>query len=527
MSFVEYKAGIYVRLSREDENKESKHQASESIKNQKEFLKNYALENNFQIIDYYADDGISGTTFEREEFNRMLKDIENRKINMVLTKDLSRLGRDYIQTGYYLEKYFPLKNVRFIAVNDNYDSELDNSNNEMAPFKSVFNDMYAKDISKKVRASLKTKQIKGEFLGTTAPYGFKKDPEHKGKLIIDEVSSRYVKKIFNLYLSGKSILEITNQLSKEKIPIPSEYMKMNNSKKDFKGIWSDKSVRFILQNEAYIGNTVQNKKKKASYKIKKQIDIPKDNWIKVENTHEPIIENKTFQNVQHMLRKNGYRHLKSQSKLERKNHLLSGLIFCGNCNAPMTFIPGYKNNYFYIGCSTAKRYKKELGLCKMNLIREEEIERKIIDSIKQILVSCMNKSNVIKKINTLNFEGIMNQKQEEILKWQNEQNEIETISFNLYKDKVKGIIKEEQFLQMSNQIKEERRKYNNKIKKLKKEIDELQKRRQDTKLLDHIINRLINLDFNENMNRNILMQLIKKVVINLDGSMKIYFTFIK
>jgi len=230
-----FKAGLYVRLSREDEDKQNINDFSESIKNQKEFLSEYAIKNGYSIVDIYADDGISGTTFDREDFNRMLRDIEIGRINMVITKDLSRLGRDYIKTGEYLEKYFPSKNVRYIAVNDGYDSFKDeNSNNEMAPFKAVFNDMYAKDISKKVRTALKTKQLKGEYLGTTPAFGYKKDSKIKGKLLIDELSSKYVKKIFELYLSGKSILEISNMLTKAEVPTPSQYAKIGNTQKYIK-----------------------------------------------------------------------------------------------------------------------------------------------------------------------------------------------------------------------------------------------------------------------------------------------------
>lgn len=302
-----FKAGLYVRLSREDEDKKNINDFSESIKNQKEFLSEYAIKNGYSIVDIYADDGISGTTFDREDFNRMLNDIEIGRINMVITKDLSRLGRDYIKTGEYLEKYFPSKNVRYIAVNDGYDSFKDeNSNNEMAPFKAVFNDMYAKDISKKVRTALKTKQIKGEYLGTTPAFGYKKDSKKKGKLIIDEESSKYVKRIFELYLSGKSILEISNILTKAEVPTPSQYAKIANTQKYIKGAWNDKSVRFILQNEVYIGNTIQNKRKKVNYKINKQIEIPKSQWIKVENTHEPIISKQDFEMAQEMLKCHSY-----------------------------------------------------------------------------------------------------------------------------------------------------------------------------------------------------------------------------
>jgi DNA invertase Pin-like site-specific DNA recombinase len=200
-----YNVGIYLRLSREDDTINQ----SESILNQKEYLTRYVLDQEWNLIDIYIDDGFTGTNFDRPDFKRMIKDVESKRINLVITKDLSRLGRDYIDTGYYLERFFPKANVRYIALNDGIDTFQTNSNNDMSPFKSVINDMYAKDISKKVRTTMISKQQNGEFIGAFAPYGYLKSKENKNKLIIDDEASKIVKRIFEMYVQGSGYMGIT------------------------------------------------------------------------------------------------------------------------------------------------------------------------------------------------------------------------------------------------------------------------------------------------------------------------------
>ena len=202
-----YKVGIYIRLSREDDDKDKEEESeSESITNQRSFILDFLKENNYTLYDEYVDDGYSGTSFDRPAFKRMIKDIEQGKINMVVTKDMSRLGRDYVNFGHYIEKYFPEHNVRYIAVTDDVDTFIDCVGNDMVPFKAIFNDMYAKDISKKIKASIITKKKNGLFMGTHAPYGYSKDPNNNHKLIIDPVASIVVKRIYQMYLmTGRNL----------------------------------------------------------------------------------------------------------------------------------------------------------------------------------------------------------------------------------------------------------------------------------------------------------------------------------
>ena len=511
-----YKAGMYLRLSREDEDKNQQTDPSQSINNQRDFITNYAEENGVIIVDTYCDDGISGTTFERADFQRMIADIENKKINMVITKDLSRLGRDYIQTGYYLEKYFPEKNVRFIAINDGYDSFGESSANEMAPFKTVFNDMYAKDISKKVRTSLKTKQLKGEYLGTTAPYGYMKNPNKKGQLIPDPVSSKYVQKIFELYLGGTALRAIANYLTEQQIPTPSGYRNIQNTQKYIKGLWNEKSVRFILSNEVYLGHTIQNKKKKINYKIKKQIDIPKSQWIKVENTHEPIISKKDFLLANQILEKRAFH------KEPKVKHLLTGFMFCGNCGAPITFVSQHIKGKYYTCCSTAKRTKKELNLCQTKLIPENVVNNYVINTLKTLCLQFLDEDNLLQHSSCFRKENILADLLKEKKKLKDNIENTNNISFHLYKDKIANVIDEEQFISLSNNLKLEREKLMKDLRKTEEKIAELQIQADNKDAIKKIIHKFLSF---ENIDRNILALLIDKIVIDLDRTITIYFTF--
>ena len=223
MNAEQYKVGIYLRLSREDERLGE----SSSISTQRDLLLNYIRDNNLIFVDEYVDDGVSGTTFDREGFNRMIKDCESKKINMIITKDTSRLGRDHIEFGFYVERYFPEHGIRYVAVNDGIDTFSNSSANDMLVFKSAFNDMYVKDISNKQRSSLYTKKRNGQFVGAYAPYGYNKSEEDKHKLVINEEEAKVVRRIFNMFASGDSLTTICDKLTNENIPTPSMSKGMN------------------------------------------------------------------------------------------------------------------------------------------------------------------------------------------------------------------------------------------------------------------------------------------------------------
>ena len=240
---------MYIRLSREDGDK----QESESISNQRKILQRYIKENNLTLIKEYVDDGVSGTTFDRPGFNEMLKDIEDRTINMVITKDLSRLGRDYITVGEYTEKYFPSNNIRYVALTDGIDTYIDSTNNDITPFKAIMNDMYAKDISKKIRSVFKEKQKNGEYMCSTPAYGYKRHPTIKNKLIIDEQVRNVVEKIFDMYVNGHGSVDIVNFLNSNKYLSPSGYRKTGTIQDENKTgyNWNEITLCSMLRNEVY------------------------------------------------------------------------------------------------------------------------------------------------------------------------------------------------------------------------------------------------------------------------------------
>lgn len=351
MNNIDYKVGIYIRLSKEDEEKE-KYSESESILNQREILMQYIKENKLNFVKEYVDDGISGTSFDRPAFNNMINDIENGEINMVITKDLSRLGRNYVQSGYYTETYFPEHNVRYISILDNIDTFTDSASNDIAPFKSILNEMYAKDTSKKINSVLQSKRKNGEYLGS-APFGYKKDLKNKNHLIVDSKASMIVKLIFKMFLEGYGTTQISDYLSSQKIPIPSDYNKKKRGMKSISyGLWASSTVRFILSNEIYTGVTIQGKRKKISFKSKKFINIPKEDWVRVENTHEAIISKEDFEKTRRILNST------KGSRVVQNDYLFKGLLRCYDCKGYIGIRSPDKNGNIYGRCQRYGRYRK-------------------------------------------------------------------------------------------------------------------------------------------------------------------------
>ncbi len=512
-TYTIFNVGIYARISREDEN--NINNISESITNQVEFLERIVLENGWNLVEVYKDDGISGTTFDREDFNRMIDDIEGGRINLIITKDLSRLGRDYIKTGYYLENYFPTKQVRYIAVNDGLDTFNEDNNSDFIPFKSVFNDMYAKDISKKVRTALRTKQENGSFLGTVAPFGYNKSPYEKGKLIVDAISSVYVKRIFKDFMAGLSFQCIADQLTQEGIPTPSGYRNIKNTQKRFTGVWNDASVRQILKSEYYIGHTIQNKKKKVNYKLNKQIEIPKSQWIKVENTHEPLINLDDFQLVQKILAKRSYQPKKGQK------HLFTGFGFCGHCGSPMAHANQHIKGKYYVVCSTAKLHKN-LNLCEAHYLREELLKNCVLTTLRDIAKEYLDTGQLIDELDTEVPDNDLQGKKQAIKEIQNKIEDMKAISMNLYKDKISGIITTEMFQELMAHSNNEREKHINQLETLEKSIQQTGQENNSEEQIKEMLEQFLQF---RDIDRTVLSLLVKKIVIYHDSTVDIHFTF--
>ena len=427
-----YKVGIYLRLSNDDGDK----QESDSIASQRNIILNF-IERNTDLVfkQEYIDDGYTGTNFSRPGFERLLQDIEAGTINCVVCKDLSRLGRNYVLTGQYLEQYFPMKGVRFIAINDNYDSFHSSANDDfMMPIRNVFNAHYSKDISRKVKSSLKTKQASGEFIGAFACYGYIKDPDDKHKLLIDEEAAAIVRRIFKLYISGYGKISIVNLLNNEKIPCPSEYKKMhgmkycNNRRMNYTTYWTYSTIHNILRNEMYIGTMVQNKSERKTVRGKATA-MSQDDWIKVNNTHEAIIDLETWRITQELLKRRG-----RQLNFESTTGLFAGFIRCGDCGRAMAKIKR-GSDIFYL-CGTYKWYSSKL--CTSHSVRQSVLEELILQRLNEEL-SKLEDSDFVKQPKSV-------RKQISTQQYQDKLNQLYKLKKDSYEDYKRGLLTKEEYL---------------------------------------------------------------------------------
>lgn len=344
-----FSAAIYLRLSREDEDKHE--DVSNSIINQKTIINQFiSKQDDISIFDYYTDDGKTGTNFERPGFQKLLQDLYSKKINCIIVKDLSRLGRNYIEVGRYLEYIFPTQNIRFIAINDNIDSYKNPKSleNMVVPFKNLINDEYVRDISKKVKSVFNMQKRRGDVLSGGHPYGYKLDKNNIHKLVVDKKTAEIVKEIFKMKLDGMSSGEIAKNLNERKIKSPSVYKNFAPSRRC--SYWTTNTIGIILRNQTYCGDTIGNKSQKVSYKLKKIKYIEKENWIIVKGTHEPIISYEDFEKVQ-----STFKSTQNKRKHTTRENMYLGKIFCGECNkALMMFYSASTKRATAYSCPTPK-----------------------------------------------------------------------------------------------------------------------------------------------------------------------------
>lgn len=507
-----YNVGLYIRLSKEDDDKAT---TSESISNQKSLLLQYVKENNLKVYDIYMDDGYSGTNFDRPEFNRLLDDIELGKINMVITKDMSRLGRDYIGTGNLIEKYFPEHHVRYIAVTDNIDTFLDSSNNDIAPFKAIMNDMYAKDISKKIKSSLRAKQKEGKWVGGRTPFGYDPNPEDKNHLVINQEQANVVKRIFAMCLDGLSFFKIARQLTNERVKTPAQYYNFEwKSNYHLKyGQWHSKTIRDILTNRMYIGDMVQNKRRKVNYKVKKVIKNNQKDYIIVENTHEAIIDRKIFYEVQKKIPKNKGRNDKKEV------HLLDGLLYCGDCGHRISITSRRKkDNRCYTICNYYRTYMKQ-KLCTTHSNNYDELEEAIVKQLKRLCKKYIDKAWIKKNINLESMDHRI-QVQNTIQNLTENLNQMTGYLDDIYIDKLHRKISEEQYIRVKEKLETN-------ITTLKKQIGNLKKHLQYSKTCNkQEIEKYIDdfLSF-ENLSRELIVNLIDRIEVKSDKTIVIQVSF--
>ena len=436
---MDYQAALYIRLSKEDENEGP----SESVTNQKSLLDEFVKNNRLSVYDVYIDDGYSGTNFDRPDFQRMIGDIEAGKVNMVITKDLSRLGRDYIMTGHYMERYFPEKRVRYISLLDGIDTGVESTANDITPFRAIMNDMYAKDISRKIKSVKRDKQRKGQFIGGKPVYGYKMHPTEKNKIVVDEEAAVVVRRIFAMALDGISCRKIAAKLNEEGVPTPAAYAGLTvPNPGPYTGLWSSERISEMLQNETYIGNMVQGRTIKISYKSRKYLKQDRENWVVVEGTHEPLVDNETFRKVRMLV--NSRRHTRSRTY----DFLLKGLIFCHECGYPLAVL-NRKNaageDVLYFVCRTYQRFTKA-GVCTCHSIKEKTVTDAIIAKVREVCEACLNPRELLPMA-----QEAVEQAQKENApenEMQAIQNKIDSLTANLdkmYMDRLSGLLAETDF----------------------------------------------------------------------------------
>ena len=432
---------LYARLSKDDDLVGD----SNSIVHQKEILAKYAKEHGFTNIEFYVDDGFSGTNFNRPDFQRLMADAEEGRISTIIVKDMSRFGRDYIMVGYYTEIYFSNLDIRFIAINDNVDSSIQ-TENDLTPFKNVFNEWYAKDTSKKIRAVFKAKGNSGKHLTTNPPFGYIKDPNDKEKWIIDKEAAQTVKRIFEMFSNGVRIPEIARKLTEEKVETPTLYNLKHGIKirrtSEFPEIWSNATIKGILDQIAYAGHTVNFQTTKKSYKNKKQVRLPEENWVIYRNTQEAIIDEKTFETV-HQMRKVR----RAYTKFNEPN-MFSGLLFCADCGNRLTIQRVVKNrNMDNFTCATYRKKKK--GLCSSHRILVSELTEVVKSDLQKVCeyVFLHEKEFADEYLSgsKRETEKFQTKTKAELKRLSERQEEIGRIIRKLYEDNVSGRITDERF----------------------------------------------------------------------------------
>lgn len=504
------KVAAYLRLSREDGDKLE----SDSIIAQREMIQGYVeLHDDFEIYDEYCDENWSGTNFDRPAFKRMESDMYEGKIDVIIVKDLSRLGRDFVNVGNYLKNVFPDNNIRFIAINDNldtfkeYDSMLTN-------VKSLFNDQYAVDIAQKVRSNLRLKQHKGEFIGAFSSYGYLKHPSDKHKLIIDEYAANIVKRIFKEYINGNGKIRIARTLNNENILCPSEYKKQsgmnytNGQKIDGMSYWTYSTIHRILTNEIYNGHMVQNK---TIRKIKGKAKVlPKDKWIIVKNTHEAIIDDETWGKAQDLLSRDV-----RQPDFNQNISIFAGFLKCGDCHRAMSKTNSRNKSYY--SCGSYKRYGA--SVCTKHMISHDVLCKLVLKNINFILNLVENLAVVIEKTKKPTLTKKTNKSA--IPKTKLELEKIYRLKKGVYEDYKEGLLSKDEYLNYKSDYEKQELLLNQKVEALANE--EISK--EDEILENPKVKKIRETGQIETLDRNIVIEFIDRIDIFENGEIEIIYKF--
>lgn len=496
---------LYARLSQED----ALDGESNSIANQKKILLKYATDNGFSNPLFFIDDGVSGVTFDRPGWNEMIGLAECGKVKTVIVKDMSRMGRDYLKVGYYTESFFAERDIRYIAINDGVDS--DKGDNDFTPFRNLFNDFYARDTSKKIRAVMRAKGNSGEHLCTNPPYGYRKDPHDKKKWIVDEEAAEVVKRIFALCVDGKGPMQIAKLLTADRVLT----VKAHYAKRDGKPLpdnlyrWDYKSVAGILERPEYTGCTVNFKTYSKSHKLKKRLNNAPENYRIFPNTQPAIIDEKVFERVQE-LRENKRR----PAKQAERQGLFSGLLYCADCGSKLHFATG-KNMTPEQDCYRCARYKSNTGDCTMHYIREETLKlfvlQRIFDVTRVFFDDVTSFREAVYQQRFEETEKAVKRRKKELEQAKKRIAELDRIFKRIYEDDITGAISHERFLKLSIEYEAEQKELTEFVKTEQAAVDTYEQDRADFDSFAAVIRKYVGI---KELTPTIVNEFVKKIIVH-------------
>ena len=496
---------LYARLSQED----ALDGESNSIANQKKILLKYATDNGFPNPAFFIDDGVSGVTFDRPGWNEMIQLAEAGKVRTVIVKDMSRMGRDYLKVGYYTESFFAERDIRYIAINDGVDS--DKGDNDFTPFRNLFNDFYARDTSKKIRAVMRAKGNAGEHLCTNPPYGYQKDPADKKKWIVDEEAAEIVKRIFALCIAGKGPMQIAKLLTAQHVlTVKAHYAQRAGKPLPEKPYhWDPKSVAGILEHPEYTGCTVNFKTYSKSHKLKKRLHNVPENQRIFPNTQPAIIDEHVFVRVQE-LRENKRR----PAKQAERQGLFSGLLYCADCGSKLHFATG-KNMTPQQDCYRCSRYKSNTGDCTMHFIREETLKlfvlQRIFDVTALFFDDAMAFMEAAKKQRFQEAEKEAKKRKREIAQAEKRIAELDRIFKRIYEDDISGAISHERFLKLSADYEAEQKELTEQVKAWRQAVETFEQDQADFASFAAIVRKYVGI---RELTPTIVNEFVKKIIVH-------------
>jgi DNA invertase Pin-like site-specific DNA recombinase len=513
MSERNYLAGLYLRLSKDDERMGE----SVSIENQRLLLTNYAHEKGWEIHEIYIDDGWSGTNMQRPAFQRMMRDAEDKRINLIIVKDLSRLGRNYIEVGRLTEETLPRLGCRFVALNDSVDSVL--GDNDMMVYRNLFNEFYSKDTSKKVRAVKHSCMKQGKYLGTYAPLGYKKDPGNKHHLVIDEETAHIVRRMFGMRVAGATFRSIATTFNDEHIPSPKAIYYGRNGRSNPKkenGLWNESSVKVILRNEVYIGNMVQGKSGTVSYKNHKLVGKPEETWVRVEGTHEPLIA----PDVWNMARELDEKSFKPRKAAGGAQSIFVGLLKCADCGFNMRALTrkdprqdGSVHSAMAFICGNYARSGK--SACTVHTIAEDVLTQLVLEEIREraklAAYNAHRVADMILKSKSQEAIAYLATYQQQLKSCEERLKKLDGVIATLYEDKVNGIVTDSAFAMLMPKYEREREEKADAVKTLRKKVESCERDSGNVNLWIKLIK---NYDGLETLTQKILLELIESIEVS-------------